>query len=296
MKSIAGIQIASLIFGALSFGAQAQTPAPQFSDSSTLLGARAVGRGSSTVASTTYHDALFQNPAGSVFTQSYAVSLGYLGLGDSLTASVVDTKSGALGGGVYYLRRDMRDVSREPISIGDYARLEERAGLALFGKPSDGFGIGISAKYAYRKSLSEGIGSGKNWNGDIGAKYLVNGALTVGATGQNLLVDESGLNPKSVILGAEYGLGGGFSVSAQVSRILTSGFARDTSWGTGGEYRLSNGFALRAGYRDNRPWDEQTIAGGAGYDAKSFSVDYSVSSMIKGRAGTVHSLVLAGYL
>lgn len=290
-------QIFSSLIGVLSVVASAQTPpAAQFSDSATLLGARAVGRGSSTVASTTYHDALFQNPAGSVFTESYAVSLGYLGVGDSLTASIVDTKSGALGGGVYYLRRDMRDVSREPLSVGDYARLEERAGMALFGKPGDGFGLGISAKYAYRKSLTDGIASGKNWNGDVGAKYIVNSAMTLGATGQNMLSDDSGLNPKAVLLGAEYMLGSGFAVSAQASRILTPGFERDTAWGLGGEFRLGNGVAIRAGYRDNRPWNEKTIAGGAGYDSKSFSLDYSVSGAIEGRGGTLHSLVLAGYL
>lgn len=291
------LQILSSIIGALSLAAVAQTPpAAQFSDSATLLGARAVSRGSSTVAATTYHDALFQNPAGSAFTESYAVSLGYLGVGDSLTASIVDSKSGAVGGGVYYLRRDMRDVSREPLSIGDYARLEERAGMALFGKPGDGFGLGISAKYAYRKSLTDGIASGKNWNGDVGAKYIVNPAFTIGATGQNMLSDESGLNPKAVLFGAEYLFGGSFAVSAQASRILTPGFERDTSWGVGGEFRLGNGVAIRGGYRDNRPWNEKAIAGGAGYDAKSFSIDYSVSGMIQGRASTVHSLVLAGYL
>src|SRR5262245_18738040 len=101
-----------------------QTLAANVSDPNAALSARSLGRSGATVATNLSHDSLMQNPSSSAFQEKYAVTFAYLGAGDSLVASIVDTKSGPIGGGVYYMRRDLKDVAGNE-ALGDYARMEE---------------------------------------------------------------------------------------------------------------------------------------------------------------------------
>lgn len=296
LTSRAAISLSALL--GISGVALAAGPTANISDPNSLLGALSVSRGGATVASPTLHDALFQNPAGAAFSDNYAVTLGYLGVGDALTASIVDNKSGPVGGGLYYLRRDLKNwVAPAESSIGSYARMEERAGFSLFGKPAPGFGVGVNAKYSYRRSYDARYPNGKNWNGDVGAKYIVNDVLSVGLVGQNLLEDLSGMNPKSLAFGFEYRPRSNFAVSTQLTRFLIPALSPSIGWGLGGEYVFAEGFSVRSGYRDNSPWNEAFFGLGAGYKVKTFSFDYSAQIPTRGlNSSVLHSFGMTGLL
>ena len=276
--------------------AQNASPTTNIIDPASLLGARASARGGATAASNTIHDSVFQNPAGAAFTKQYAITVGYQGAGDALAASIVDTKSGPVGGGVYYTKRDFRTRRPPSENFGDMRRSEERAGLSLFGRASEAFGIGISAKYAYRRSIDATYGNAKNWNGDVGARYIVSPQLTIGAVGQNMLTDESGLNPRNIILGVESPLSPGLLISAQVSRLIVENLSQDLSWAVGGEFAVGGGFTVRAGYDEKRPWRERYAGAGLGYETKDFALDYSARIPVTGGGAAVHTLTLSGYL
>lgn len=280
---------------------RADVPAANLTDTSTLLGARSSARGGATVAASTTHDALLQNPAGGAFNQKYAVTLGYSGVGDGLSASIVDTKSGPIGGGVFYLKRDLREAREAIPSVGDYARVEERAGFSFFGRPAEGFGLGVNAKYSYRRSFDSRpeFGTTKNWNADIGGKYLLNNQVTLGVVAQNMLEDTSGLNPKTLAVGVEGSVVSGLSLSAQLSKLIVKGLSRDLSWSAGGEYAFGNGVAVRLGYTDLLPWSQRIIGAGLGYETKSFGIDYALqasSGSGVARGAVLHSVSLSGFL
>ncbi|MBS1982919.1 MAG: hypothetical protein JST16_02000 [Bdellovibrionales bacterium] len=296
-KHIFSLSAVSILAWALPAHSESAIPPANISDPSTLLGARSVGRGGATVASYTTADSLLQNPAGSVFAERYAVNVGYVGVGDGLAASVVDTKSGPIGGGLFYLRRNLKDLPADTVTMGDYSRTEERAGFSFSGRPAEGFGVGTNVKYSYRHSYDSNYPSGKNWNFDVGAKYMISPRFTVGAVGQNLLEDSTGLNPKTVALAVEGAVLPGLSLSAQLSRLVVEDLSTDPAWSVGGEYGFGNGFLLRAGYMDNRPWKRTFVSAGAGYETKSFGLDYAVQFSGGGaKSMTYHSVSLTGYL
>jgi len=133
----------SLVFGQQTGSIYAADPGQQ-------LGTRSTGRAHSTVASDLDHDSLFQNPASSVFKNQYAVSFEYGVIGNGLSASVVDTQSGPVGGGIFYSRKDFQgvDLSGVDSTYGNLERIEEQAGFALIGKFSDQIGLGANVKWS----------------------------------------------------------------------------------------------------------------------------------------------------
>jgi hypothetical protein len=288
--------------------AQAQAAsAVTVADPNTLLGARSQGRAGATGASNLTHDSLFQNPASAAFIKSYAVSAGYVGAGDSLTASVVDTQSGPVGGGIYYLRRDLRKLDSATITsnpaLGNYARSEEHAGVALLGRPSQQVGVGIIGRYIYRRSYDSRVANKKGWNGDAGLRYMANQELSIGVTAQNLLTDETGVAPRRFAAAVEYTPMIELAMSAQVFKVqpesLPANFTlpnpeQTTGFALGAEYRWPNGAMARAGYSSNPAWNQKIFSLGGGWENKSVSVDYALQKGI-GSSLITHSILVTGY-
>lgn len=292
------------IFGAtlsvsVSLSAQAFVPA----DPSSLLTAKSAARaGSTSAASEQNLDGLLLNAASLAFQNQYAVSFGLGGMGNNLGASIVDTKSGPLGGGLYYIRRDLRNQDPASLLLGDYRRVEDRAGLSLFTKFSDRFALGISGKYLYQQAPDTRIYSGRSFNGDLSAAIMASPELRLSFTAQNLLEDKSGANPKAFVVGTEIRPSPAFGVSGQIvsmaSQDLAANFALPNGealgWSVGGFYKISN-FELRAGYLQSAAWDRQMITGGLGYGDKAFSVDYAFQYE-QNTENQFHGVSVTGYL
>ena len=291
-------------FSVLSFS---QTAIPYYApDPTTLMGARSSGRAHSTVASELEHDSLLQNPASSVFKSQYAVSLEYGIVGDSLAASIVDTQSGPVGGGIYYSRRDFEgvDLSLLDSSYGNFERIEEQAGFALMGKFSEQFGIGATIKWSYIKSLENDVPNGRAWTFDLGSRIKVNNTIAIGILGQNLLKDNRGLIPRKLSAGAEFTPVIGLDLSAEVnsveSRTITGLFelpnqSQTIGWALGTQYRFAQGATIRAGYQESPAWNQSAFTLGAGFQNKSFSADYAYQKSLEGNKGTTHMVGFTGY-
>jgi hypothetical protein len=270
------------------------------------MGARSTGRGHSTVASDLDHDSLFQNPASSVFKSQYAVSLEYGVVGDSLAASIVDTQSGPVGGGVYYSRRDFEgvDLSQVDSSYGNFERIEEQAGFALMGKFSEQFGIGAAVKWSYLKSLNSSVTGGRAWTFDLGSKVRINETLSVGILGQNLLKDDRGYIPRKLSAGVEFQPVIGLDISGEInsieSRTVTGPFvlpnqSETVGWALGAQYRFAQGAVLRTGYQNSPAWNQSTASLGAGFQNKTFSVDYAYQKSLEGVKSTTHMVGFTGF-
>jgi hypothetical protein len=275
-------------------------------DPSTLLGSRSMGRASSTVASELDHDSLFQNPASSVFKNQYSVSFEYGVVGDSLSASIVDTQSGPIGGGVYYSRRDFQGVDMALVesSYGNFQRIEEQAGFALMGKFSEQLGVGASVKWSYLNSFEPSILSDRAWTFDLGARIKLNSQFAVGLLGQNLLKDNRGLIPRKLAAGIEFTPMVGLDLSGEInsveSRTLNPSFALPNAtetlgWSVGSQYRFASGPVARAGYQNSPAWNRGVFSAGLGFQNKSFSLDYAFQKNTQGLKSSGHQIGFSGY-
>ncbi len=272
-------------------------------DPSAILGPASAGRGGATVASEASSESVLQNPAAAIFQKKYAVGVSYIGAGDGLEASIVDTKSGPIGGGVYYLKRDMRkNYSRNP-TLGNYSREEEQAAVGISGQISDQLGIGTNLKWAYRVSNDPRLENAKSLNFDVGARYLFSPRLSIGILGQNLMTDITGLSPKQFIAGFEWNAAANLMLSAQITSttppdsqtLMTLPDAEKTvGYAVGGAYFI-DALALRAGYSQHPAWQQNFFSLGLGYDGKTYTMDYSFESALLNDKIQIHRVGLTAF-
>ena len=119
-------------------------------DPSSTLGPVASSQGAASLAGNMRHDSLILNPAAATGESLYSVAANYGATGDLMSASVVDTKSGPVGGGAYYLRKNTLSATPDGF-LGNYERTEEVAGLSVMGRISESVGLGISGRYIKTK-------------------------------------------------------------------------------------------------------------------------------------------------
>jgi hypothetical protein len=204
-------------------------------------------------------------------------------------ASIVDTKSAAVGGGIYYVRRNLKDLSSlKSAQLGSSQRIEDRAGATGFGKLSNEFSVGATVKWGRYSAKDALVKSFKKWNFSVGGMYKASEKISLGVVGQNLLKDNKGLDPMMVTGGAEVRLIEGLALSAQLSHVASAPSDatytfpdkdKAMSWAVGAEYFIDQSFGFRAGYKDNPTWKESTVSAGATYQAQSFSADYSFENV-----------------
>ena len=287
----------------LSLASKAQPITATVSDPSSMLGPIAAARGGATVASEATSEAVFQNPASAAFQKKYSVGIAYLGAGDALAASIVDTKSGPIGGGVYYLKRDLKSSYARNPTLGNYARTEERAGVSAMGRLSEQLGIGTIVKWAYRRSYDPRVDNMKSINFDVGARYIFSPSVAIGFMGENLLTDDTGLSPKQFLAGFEWLALAQLMLTAQVTK--TSKPETDTKmilpladktvgFGAGVQYFFDT-LILRAGYSQRSAWDQDFMSAGFGYDSKTFSLDYSFEAALRNDKITIHRVSVTAY-
>ncbi len=266
-------------------------------DPSTYVGPVSAGRGGATVASVLIHDAVFQNPASAAFTEKYAVSAGLHGTGNALTASVVDTQTGSLGGALFYTTRNLNSSGLRQVRLapGNFDRTDTMFGLSFMGKLAPDLGVGVSAKSV----------GGKSANFDLGLRYKAFDILSFGFLGQNLMDDKKGLTAKLGTLGFELNFASNFFLSAQASLYMGASTgdaiqmpaadARKNVFAAGAEYVFSNSFALRLGYNANQIWHEDYVSAGLGYETPTFAFNYSYQIGTTVRKFQLHGLVATVY-
>ncbi len=274
------------------------------SDPDTLLGPVAAARGGAMVASEAYHDSLLMNPASSAFQTQYVATGLYSGAGDMLSASIVDTKSGPIGGGAFYVRRNLKTAGGKNPLLGSNSSTEERAGISVMGKINNQIGLGLTGKWAYRRSFDIRLENGKAWNLDAGFRYAIAPTVVVGVLGQNLMGDDQGLYLKTFRFGLEWQVEAGLLISGQVNKIVrpesSNGMTLPKSddlinYGLGVEYLVAEAIKLRGGYAAKPTWDQNLLSLGLGYDAKSFQLDYAFEAGLKNAKAKVHRVALSAF-
>jgi hypothetical protein len=210
------------------------------------------------------NDSLYVNPAGSAFTNVYAVQGAY-GIGGSFGASVLDTKTGAIGGALGYFRRPVEN----PQTLQNFGHPLQGVNLALSSRVAPGLAIGVAGKSIWGPDLT---GADSKFNdldvGVLGSLGLLQLGLALhNAFGGNVAMD----------LGRELTLGGRISYKD----LLFLSVAADArvnqgspyQYGVGAEYVSPYYFALQGGYRI-RP-TEQTS-----YWSVGFSINSPVVSLL----------------
>ena len=272
-------------------------------DPEAIMGPKSASRGAATTGSHLVHDSIFQNPAAAALEKSYTVTVGYSPVGEQLSASIVDTKSSGMGGAISYVRRDVRELGNTPLDLGNYKRTEDRAGLSFFGMVDKEIALGVIAKYAYQRSFDTLSETGKNWNGDIGAKYIFSREFQIGAVAQNLLKDDTGMNIKAYSVGIETLPLRSVNLSARVIHYPKPGAGATyrvanetklTGYSVGAEFAFYRGAALRGGYKDQPTWNEKIASAGLGYNGKEWGADYSFQISTLGDKNTAHMATLFG--
>ncbi|MBP7844489.1 MAG: hypothetical protein KA116_06710 [Proteobacteria bacterium] len=282
------------------FCSQSFATKPTQSDTLTLSGPKSSAKGSASVATPASYDNLILNPAAAAIPKQYNVGVGYLSTGKTMLASIVDTKSSQLGGGVYYLRRDSKKSAIQDEAAGDFQRVESRVGLSLFAKVSEEVSFGGGAKYVNINTYQNpSLQNATVWNGDLGFYYQAAPSTRLGIGVTNFLDDENDYLPTSVQLGADYLLNESIIFSALLMRYekldSASKFRRPSDslfvYAIGAEY-LYKSLSLKAGYRENSPWSQKLLSAGMGYSADKFSADYAATFVTQGSGETKHDFSL----
>jgi hypothetical protein len=283
------------------FTLAANAAKPTQSDTLSLSGPIGAAKGSTTVATPASYDNALLNVAAAAPNKQYNVGVGFLSGARTMLASIVDTKSSALGGSVYFARRENKRGSLGNESLGSFRRLENRVGFALFGRVSEEVSFGAGAKWVQIKPHNEpGLNKASLWNGDLGLFYQPLEELRLGLSSSNFLDDEKDYLPTSIQVGVDYVFAKALTLSALVLRYdeldASAALRRPTGnvmvWAVGAEYLIRD-FSLRSGFRDNQPWDEHLWGVGLGYGAHRFRADYAAEIPVKGGGQVLHDLSIA---
>lgn len=218
-------------------------------------------QGQSLVGSSQLNDSLYSNPAGSAFTQVYALE-GVYGLPKAFGVSVLDTKSSAIGAGLGYFRR-IEEGQTDPV---------QGAKLALVGKMSDDIGVGFSGKAMWGPTGGGGKASFKDVDGGLLVQLT---PVHIGFTLRNLFGGNAALNQLP-----EWGFGASFNIQNQL--ILNAatlgemkGF-KPYQYGFGIEYISQYYFSVKGGYRFQPDRHQSYWSGGLSFLAPKVSFHYSV--------------------
>jgi hypothetical protein len=270
-------------------------------DPSSNLGPVSASQGAANLAASLRHDSLILNPAAATGEDLYSLAALYGASGDLMEASIVDTKSGPIGGGAYYMRKSTSSLNPDGF-LGNYDRSEEQAGLSLMGRVSDTVGLGIMGRYI--RTTIKGDKKRSDWDGDVGFRWQAASTLMVAAVARSLLKEKSGLSPAQYSAGVTWVPYPGIAVSGSTTKTIldSTGSAlavelpnptKRMSYAAGVEWRLQMGIGIRAGYNWLNPWGQAIASAGIGYLNKGFSVDYSYSGSTRGADYSQHLIGLS---
>lgn len=217
-------------------------------------------QGQSLVGSNLLNDSLYSNPAGSSFTNAYAVE-GTMVMPKSFLASVIDTKSSAIGGGLGYFR-NFDNNATDPL---------QGVKLSVFGKVSEFIGVGVAGKALWG---SDSVGKVSHKDADLGLLGQYEFA-TFGLVVRNVLGGEARLGQEQELgLGARIGYEEILFFSAAV-QAKWEGFS-PYQYGMGFEFISPYYFGIKGGYRIQPDADLSFWSAGLSLTAPKISVTYAV--------------------
>ncbi|RMG18339.1 MAG: hypothetical protein D6729_07175, partial [Deltaproteobacteria bacterium] len=219
------------------------------------------------------NDTIFFNPAGMSLFPRYSLELfwrrEFVRAGNLFGFSVVDSKSGPVGGGIAYTyeyrgaRGELRNGSRLDVSAS-----YRIANFLL---------IGTTVRYV---GMGTADGDVSRVTGDTGLLFVLGDWLFFGLSGHNVV------NPAETAAVAPRTFGGGLSVVAghlQVGFDYQISAERDgtpDSYYVGAEYFAFGFLALRAGYVLDHLYGESRWTAGLGYVSPDIGVDLAYSQTI----------------
>lgn len=232
----------------------------------------------------TSNDTLYLNPAGMAVASRYSLDAAYAYSGfdelNRFNASIVDSKSGPVAGGIGYT-----------LIQGDSSGLDARVSRfngALAYALGDALAVGLTLRHV-RGALSDQRDEDgarvrrdvRLWNGDIGISAQL-GSLGLGFVYQNALSaddDEEAFAPRTVAGGFSY-TSGSLVLAGDLTAEIDDDDDAEFGFQTGAEYFLQNTYAFRFGYRyepfvrgDGREDEESILSGGAGYITGDGAID-----------------------
>ncbi len=248
------------------------------------------------------HDSILLNPASGAFASEYSVHGNFSSSARTLSASIFDSKSTALGAGFAYVRRNIeKDDASKVYTSGDSEQAYQGLNLSLFGKLQENFGVGLTVRYSARNKTGTPALDAQSWNGDFGAAFKLLPQLTIGAVYKNILGDNKNLETHVLAGGLNYDLLPEFTITAALEKYSPTSEAplfgvpneSKITWAVGAQYSLKgNGLSLRAGLREAASWNTQLACAGLGYNKENLQIDYSIGSVLKGEKLTVHTFGL----
>ncbi len=218
-------------------------------------------QGQSLAGANLLNDSLYSNPASSSFTQAYSVDASFQSV-KSFAASILDTKTSAIGGiaGYYRMPFNMGDQKVEGVKVGALGRMSENFGVGILGKMIWGTDLaGAPARYT---------------DVDLGA-ILHFDSIQFGLSTRNLLGGSAAMGDRR-----EYSIGtqANWEQTVFLNAAMTGDGQnlRPLQYGFGAEYVSPYHFALKGGYRIRTASNESFWSAGASILSPKVSVHYSV--------------------
>jgi hypothetical protein len=212
-----------------------------------LLSSSAMGRAGAGVGAENVHSIYNTNPASMMFEKYYSVGAGYTSDGNTLQASVVDTKTSGVGGALSYFHQ--LEANRYEDKLWKINGIH----LALAGNLVEAFSVGVLGKYYWFKAASPLVRDTQMLDFDLGVQYRLGPFFAAGATLRNVMLKtqkEAFPNP-DLALGISVSPVSAINILADAGTWLKEGNQVKGKWMLMGalEGKLSDTFALRGGYR-----------------------------------------------
>lgn len=244
--------------------------------SSEVIGLQERAQGQSLVGSHQLSDSLYSNPAGSAFTNTYAIEGAYLGP-RSFGVSVIDTKTSSVSGGLGYFRAGVPNTDE----------VTQGVKLALGTRVSDRFALGLAGKAIWGKGPAGDSRSVK----DIDVGFLVSfDALQLGGMVRNVFGGDA--------LVLDQDREASFGARVNYDQILFLSVATQAKWtnfkpyqvGIGFEYVTPYSFSVKAGYRFQPSASLSFWSAGASVSASKFGLHYAIEFPAQGNTTPLHAL------
>ncbi|HMN68436.1 MAG TPA: hypothetical protein PKC28_07840 [Bdellovibrionales bacterium] len=256
--------------------------------SSAMGGTGRAGLGSS--------EGAFVNPAVIPLARNYEFNIfyrdGYESLGQHrqgwMVGAVDNTESVLFPGSLHYGR--LRDTGRAGAPVD--GEVWHAAGAYLI---SQRLSVGASAYRLHHKVKNDR--SFEQWNGSLGSVLLINEAVALAYTLDNL-AKPSGDTPVGLREDLRQGVGGFFRAVGMV--VLRADITREEKYNPdkkltymlGMESATSEYFVVRLGYRHHERMDKTIWSGGFAFNGPRLRFDYALEKDQEGDSGAMHSVDL----
>ncbi len=221
------------------------------------------------------NDSLYTNPAGSSFTQVYALD-GIFQMPKTFAVSVLDTRTSGMGGALGYFRKQ----------VGSYEQPLQGAKLGLCGKVSDSIGFGVAGKMLWGPNLAGDYTKLNDIDTGLLGTYSF---LQFGVALRNTLGGDVSMDQ-----GREWTAGAraGWEDTLYLSVATVSHWEAVSpyQYGAGVEYVSPYYFSLKAGYRTQPRVGQNFWSAGFSFLSPRLSLHYAVEFPQQAGSKTEHLL------